>query len=116
MDPLTKIIAAHRWAGIYETCECFKPWDFDADTMGRDEHDAHVAAAIHADRTITTDEELDALPDGAVVLDADGDVMEADTNCDRRIWYTPGREWEWVGNDYTHLPARVLYRPDEDGQ
>ena len=75
-----------------------------------------IVEAIHADRTITTDEELDALPDGAVVLDADGDVMEADTNSDRRIWYVPGREWEWVGNDYTHLPARVLYRPDEDGQ
>ena len=112
MDPLTKIIADVIADHTVSFFGAYLPIPEDAAGMLAE----GIVEAIHADRTITTDEELDALPDGAVVLDADGDVMEADTNSDRRIWYVPGREWERVGNDYTHLPARVLYRPDEDGQ
>ena len=45
-----------------------------------------IAAGFHRDRTVTTVEELDALPDGSVVLNADGDALQNNGE----IWWLMG--------------------------
>ncbi|MGO4297372.1 hypothetical protein [Glutamicibacter sp. MCAF14] len=56
-------------------------------------------------------EELDQLPHGVIVLDADDDPMmlspDGEGNADWVRFYDP----IWYGSDHVALPARVLYRP-----
>ena len=61
-------------------------------------------------RTITTVDQLDALPVGSVVLSEQGAVFEHDHD---GFWAEPGFTWRPMSKDMA-LPARVLYTPEED--
>lgn len=79
-----------------------------------------LAAGYRKPRTITTTEELDALPGGAVIRDNDGDVFEAvrctgdagagvpDYNC----WDQIAETWP-MDSDKIALPATVLDEADQ---
>lgn len=88
----------------HETCS----WP-GVDTLTRDEavraHAAHVAEALTAARTITTVDELDALPPGVIVLDAVG-----------KLWKSVGDDCasSYFGGSYLDRPVRILYRPDSE--
>lgn len=79
-------------------------------------HRAHVVATLRESRTVRTMEDLDALPEGTVLRLHSGEIVMLDgPGCDtgQRV-----QHWEWsdcCGLGAMHLPARVLYRPDEDG-
>jgi len=70
--------------------------------------DAILAAGYRKPRTITTREELDALPSGTAILDSDGNTNVLHDNG----WVLPGS-----GGGYTSwavaqaLPVTVLYEP-----
>lgn len=79
--------------------------------------DAILAAGYRKPRTITTETELDELPDGAVLRGAHGQISvihRGETNS----W--PPLEVQHVGTEeidfdyqYIALPATVLYVPEE---
>ncbi|MDF3309777.1 hypothetical protein P3H15_32685 [Rhodococcus sp. T2V] len=72
--------------------------------------DAVLAAGYRKPRTVTTAEELDALPFLTVIRDSDGAVHE------RLEWdYGPALQWTRDGAQDLHpkLPATVLYTPVE---
>lgn len=58
-------------------------------------------------RTVTTVEELDALPELAVIRDSEGTVAE----CAFGQWYSTDGDHYWHG--VLALPATVLYEPKE---
>jgi hypothetical protein len=65
-------------------------------------------------RTITTAEELDALPQDAVVRDADRCVFDRDHIIDESHplrWHPAGVAVD-VGSEFIALPATVLYEPE----
>jgi len=69
--------------------------------------------------TITTPEEIKALPERAVIRTAKDEILEL-TNIDARgnpWWYGTNGDWTTGADDYTpetiSLPARVLYIPEE---
>jgi len=71
-----------------------------------------AAAAVEAmgyrkPRTITTREELEALPQGSIVLDATGDV----TRLRGGSWYTYETEPMTHTRMSRYLPATVLHEP-----
>jgi len=80
-------------------------WD---KTDCRDENTPDVAAGLILaagyvkPRTITTTEEVDALPNGSVVLDHTGDVLKRSTH---RVWLSTDEE----DATYVVLPATVLH-------
>ncbi len=96
MDHLTKTIAAAIWPSRRPYMrECL------ADARA-------AAAAIRADRTITTPQAAEALPPESVVMSYLGVIcMRGYDN----PWLVDGEPWP----QNPMLPARVLYRPDEDG-
>jgi hypothetical protein len=57
--------------------------------------------------TITTARELDALPVGAVIVDASGHVYRKLDRGDDIQWYEPGDELNW-GSLELDLPAMVM--------
>ena len=69
--------------------------------------DAILAAGYRKPRTITTREELEALPQGSIVLDATGDV----TRLRGGSWYTYETEPMTHTRMSRYLPATVLYEP-----
>jgi hypothetical protein len=73
--------------------------------------DAILATGWIKPRTITTVEELDALPHEAVVQDAGGFILEHWEEPEDRIWKAAGNEWAWSTDDIT-LPAQLLYAPE----
>lgn len=90
------------------------------ESLGKQRHiarravSAYLAAALPE---VSSVEELDQLPHGAIVLDADDDPMmlspDGEGNADWVRFYDPG----WYGSDHVALPARVLYSPGvNDGQ
>ena len=66
-------------------------------------------SAVPAD-TVNSVAELDALKDGAIIIDDDGDVMRYTSKTDS------GNHWEVMGTEEWYssaaLPATVLYRPE----
>ena len=64
--------------------------------------DVVLAAGYSKPRTITTTEEVDALPNGSVVLDHTGDVLKRSTH---RVWLSTDEE----DATYVVLPATVLH-------
>jgi len=68
--------------------------------------DAILAAGYSKPRTITTVEELDALPEGSVVRSGEGAVWESDSG----VWYETASRLLHVVSDIA-LPATVLYAP-----
>lgn len=70
---------------------------------------AHLEALDEAAR-IETVADLDALPVATVVIDAAHRLFEC--RRDTGYWYTPCDYYQFI-SDELHLPARVLYRPEE---
>ena len=102
-DQLAQIIEEHYYDGSsgwisYEECQ---------------EAEEQMADAILAAgwrppaRTVTTEEELDALPEGTVVRDHDGAVAE---NWDCTWFSTDGYRYL---HETSAFPATVLYEPKE---
>ncbi|WP_448222423.1 hypothetical protein [Gordonia iterans] len=111
-----RVIAAHERVPRMRLATCMCGWE--EPIRGRDVtalHAAHVADALRESRTARTVEELDALPHLSLVreLGKYGAVWERrdETVCSHR--------WEQIAGDalsmYPRIPARVLYRPDENG-
>ena len=72
-------------------------------------------AALRESRTVRTVEELDALPEGAVVRASDGAVWDKYQNS-----ITRKMEWQYIGESVVYDrpdcgPWLILFRPDEDG-
>ncbi|MDQ5863093.1 MAG: hypothetical protein M3536_12615 [Actinomycetota bacterium] len=78
--------------------------------IGRDyaleEADAILAAGYRKPRTITTAEELDALPRLAVIRSDEGAVFEKHT-----MWHEAGSR-DLMRTDGIALPATVIYEPE----
>jgi hypothetical protein len=76
--------------------------------------DAILAAGYRKPRTITTAEELDALPSGASILWG-GKVYGAARvhQKGRAYWFRPGRVGHTVVTPSVVYPATVLYEPEE---
>lgn len=72
--------------------------------------DALVASGWQKPRSITTVEELDALPFEAVVRDAEGHVLERWGDADEVLWTTVMVN-AFIPRDAIALPAAVLYEP-----
>ena len=75
-----------------------------------------VLAALPAPRTVTTVEELDAMPAETVIKAADGNVYEQNT-LDPRLsvqWVATGSKYPVVP-ECVELPALVLWVPTEGG-
>jgi hypothetical protein len=83
--------------------EGFERWTFQAPV---DLADALTAAGYRKPRTITTAEELDALPEGSVTLDRTGDVQKRTYEG----WMSTGAEEP----NYVALPATAIYEPEAD--
>lgn len=66
-----------------------------------------VSRLVPAPRVITTVAELDALPDGTIIQDAEMSVGEKSGN----YWDTPGSCCD-ASSDYFILPVTVLWEPD----
>lgn len=95
---------------------CFCGWtgpelfDNEANSIkARQDHAAHVAAAWAEHRTVTTEAELAALPDGSVVLSNAEAVRQKDGD----DWHGPGSDY-YAGHLPVGLPATILHNPKED--
>lgn len=76
--------------------------------------DAILAAGYRKSRTITTVEELDALPTSTVVMDGTGEGVvyrKMHQAQDGVQWYEPGYALNWDSLEIK-LPATVLYTPE----
>lgn len=72
---------------------------------------AHVAAEIRKAHTVTTVEQLDALPADTIIRDDEGDAFQKDLVS----WWEAGVEVRTWSEDVP-LPARVVWLPtDETG-
>lgn len=61
---------------------------------------------------IRTVEQLDALPDGSIVRDADGEAWKRDGSCEiGEAWFRAGGECDYPA-DRVPLPALVLWTPE----
>jgi len=69
---------------------------------------AILAAGYRKPRTITTAEELDALPFEAVIRDADGHVLERWGHSEENLWVTVMVN-AFIRRDQIALPATVLH-------
>jgi len=70
-----------------------------------------LAAGYRRPRTITTVEELDALPHASVVLDASNYCREAAKVADGNIWRSMGPATVRASRELP-LPATVLHEPE----
>ena len=82
---------------------------------GRDyalaEADAILAAGYRKPRTVTTVEELDALPFETVIRDGDDCVLERWGDIEESGWVTV-MVTSFVPRDQITLPATILYEPE----
>lgn len=105
------VAAQHRWSMIKHGCLCD-----DERTYG--EWPAHFAAAWREVCTIRTVEQLDALPEGAIIRDRGGRVFEQTTNwrCAGKgftaWWSETGEEGEASSDELDDLPALLIWSPD----
>lgn len=75
---------------------------------------AAMETCLRESRTITTVEELDALPTFAVVREADGAIQEKKPDHFGDRWFQPA----WTGGRLAtdlNLPALLLWHPDRAG-
>jgi hypothetical protein len=94
-------------------CGDLDAWEITYDS-GRDQWRHIAQAAIDTLRpTITTVEQLDALPDGTILRDADGQAWQK-----RVSRWTPNEPWMCAGSELEYqsaeieLPALVSWRPE----
>jgi len=69
-----------------------------------------IAAGYSKPRTIETVEELDALPDGAIILEPHGTPTRAVKRQDGKNWWIDGPD-AMSASALIPLPATVLYEP-----
>ena len=66
-------------------------------------------------RTITTAQELDALPEGTVIRDASGVIRDRfnDSDTGAALWLRPGAQGWMLSRNFEdkHFPATILYSP-----
>ena len=118
------VIAAHMPSGI-QYCDIYDEHEWycmagDGTTTDRLTYAAHVVAALRESRTVRTVEQLDALPDGTIILDDAGDPL---TRRGSRWWsidhHDEDREVEigqWSSLAvFTPGQCLILWNPDEDG-
>lgn len=78
--------------------------------------DAILAAGYSRPRVVETIEELEVLPEGAVVLTEQGGIYEAELSgippTSARTWWATGWQYPASPSDLA-LPATVLYLPEE---
>ena len=73
---------------------------------------ADLDELLEGPRTVTTVEELDALPDMSVIITEQGGLWEAvRAYPGRNVWQEPGREG-LVASETLALPATVLHEGD----
>lgn len=91
-------------------------------TAAYEPHDLDTAARVFVDyinglfgkpkTLIGTVDELDALPDGSIVRDADGEAWKRDGSCEiGEAWFKAGGECDYPA-DRVPLPALVLWTPE----
>jgi len=105
--------ARDELAGILK--ENRAPWVTNTEhrEMEQTQATAILAAGYRKPRTITTFEELDALPDGVLVLTEQGGYWESIKRMDGLNWWKePGASNVSRSLDLT-LPATILYEPVE---
>lgn len=108
---LAEIAETHRKAGVYmprtkTMCSCRQWYD---GTQGE-----HVQEVWVKSRTIETREQLDALPDRAVVLADNREVWSKNSGYyPDQPWWAAGSEIESPSTDIA-LPARLLWHPERD--
>lgn len=99
LDELVAVLRVHQgpfFDGVTSRCGCRRI------VQTADEWARHVAEELRAARTITTVEQMDALPVGAVVLDDMSDVLQR---------FNADGGWLLLGYGGLHvpvLPARLL--------
>ena len=88
----------------------FTLWDSDVQEAA----DTILAAGYRKPRTITTAEELDALPNGTAVMDGQGEVARKLVYGWRVLVSESGFD-AWLSDslEETYLPATVLWEPNE---
>lgn len=109
---LTETLHAHRelWdiRGCFAGCSC--GWDGFQKHHRRHQADAILAAGYSRPRVVETIEQLDTLPEGAVIYSANAFPLEKASNEFRTQWtYGP----KTVPNRAVQLPATVLHMPEE---
>ena len=109
-DELARVVDDHRWVGTIYTKD--RPYECVCGERTND-HGAHRADAILAagyrkPRTVTTKEELDALPSETIIrCEPHGPNLEkGDEDCG--FWFEAG----YTGRTRPHFPATVLYVPE----
>lgn len=108
-----EIIADHQWRKYDDNCRCLDL------SITFDEYPAHLAAMLHENRTITTREELDALPHLTLIREF-GRVSPSgrDYGSTYERW-TPGwRQLSGAGFDIESPmapPLTVVWHPEFDG-
>ncbi|WP_347956130.1 hypothetical protein [Gordonia aichiensis] len=101
-------LAEHRWASIYQGCECQRPWDTPpAEPMDQDDHDRHVAATWRQTRTVRTADDLAELPDGSIYISDSHSLAEQKIVS---VWFAAGCAEPFEPS----LPGVVIHRPDLD--
>ena len=121
MKTLTDILAEAIRTGLdaQRDADDFGYWDIDDNCIDTHAFSAdglaeHVAAAYREARTITTREQLEALPGESVIRDVDGMIFERtrDHSINRRVWSAIGTDEQLYGSA-VELPALILWLPEE---
>lgn len=71
------------------------------------------AAAPYMQPTVTTIEELDALPAGTVILDSEGNSTQAVMHGHGKTHWRDNKYRALLTSDLIALPATILHRPDD---
>ena len=107
---LPEVLAQHRPYGL--DCSCYRPIN------SNDDWSRHANEAWREACTIRTVEQLDALPEGAIVRDRGGRVFEQTTNwrCAGKgftaWWSETGEEGEASSDELNDLPALLIWNPN----
>ena len=106
---LAQVVEQHVYSPNAYLCSCSRD-DDDAPTISFAEWAIHVEAVWRETCTITTVEQLLAVPVGCVIRTSTGGSLEkfSDTH-----WYPPGGSRALPANRWRGvLPARLIWHPD----
>lgn len=114
-EVIAEVLRSEGW-----TCEYHEPVSERGECRQCDDsHDRlgdRAVAALREARTMRSVEELDALPVGAIAVEPSGHAW---IKHDLALWHCScdGTGVEWASSSLvedSHLPLRIVYRPDED--
>ena len=118
MKTLADVLAEAIRSGLdaQRDADDFGYWDIDDNCIDTHAFSAealakHVAAAYREARTITTREQLEALPIRTVIRDDDGEIYERERSGPYLRWYYPGPDDAFTM--HPELPALILWLPEE---